>query len=100
MKVLLPLLCIPSLLLAIPRCELGTPAHAENVPARGQVDSRTRTATYDPDEVYKLRGYIGYQIDLQFAEGEEFIGMGAGDMEGLTVDAAKNHLFLKPKQER
>lgn len=72
-------------------------ASADVVPERGSIDSRIRVAAYVPDEVYRLRGYAGYQIDLQFEAGETFVGLGAGDIESLTFAAQENHLFLKPK---
>jgi len=72
-------------------------AAAESVPARGLVDSRIRIAAYDGDEVYKLHGVVGYQIDLEFEAGETFTGLGAGDLEGLSFVGQDNHLFLKPK---
>jgi type IV secretion system protein VirB9 len=70
---------------------------AETVPRRGAVDSRIRVAIYNGDEVYKLRGFIGYQIDIEFEPGETFTGLGAGDLEGLSFIGQDNHLFLKPK---
>src|SRR5579871_3300594 len=76
---------------------LSHAAWAEIAPARGKVDSRIRVAAYDASEVYKLQGHIGYQIDLEFEPGETFLGLGAGDMEGLSFVAEENHLFLKPK---
>jgi type IV secretion system protein VirB9 len=72
-------------------------AEAEIVPARGVPDGRIRTAPYDADQVYRLRGFVGYQIDLQFERGETFVGLGAGDMAGLSYFGQDNHLFLKPK---
>lgn len=60
-------------------------------------DSRMRTVGYSPEQVYSLRGYVGYQIDLQFEPGEAFVGLGAGDVAGLTFSAQDNHLFIKPK---
>jgi type IV secretion system protein VirB9 len=72
-------------------------AAAEMVPMRGVVDSRIRVAAYNGDEVYKLRGFVGYQIDLEFEPGETFSGLGAGDLEGLSYVGQDNHLFLKPK---
>jgi type IV secretion system protein VirB9 len=75
----------------------ASPSRAEAVPARGVVDSRVRTAAYDGDQVYRLRGFLGYQIDLEFEAGETFVGLGAGDMEGLAFFGQDNHLFLKPK---
>jgi type IV secretion system protein VirB9 len=60
-------------------------------------DSRIRTMLYDADQVYRLRGYVGYQIDLEFERGESFVGLGAGDVDGLGFAAQDNHLFIKPK---
>ena len=77
-----------------------TSSFAETMPARGIVDSRMRTAVYNGDEVYRLRGYVGYQIDLEFESGEIFTGLGAGDLEGLSFVGQDNHLFLKPKAAR
>src|SRR5215813_9256083 len=73
---------------------------AETVPLRGIADSRVRSAVYDGNEVYRLHGYVGYEIDLQFEAGESFVGLGAGDIEGLSFVSQDNHLFLKPKAQR
>lgn len=70
---------------------------AEIVPPRGAVDSRVRAAFYDGDQVYRLHGFVGYQIDVEFEAGESFVGLGAGDIEGLSYFGQDNHLFLKPK---
>ncbi len=70
---------------------------AEVVPVRGIADSRVRSALYDRDQVYRVRGFVGYQIDFEFEAGETFVGLGAGDLEGLSFFGADNHLFLKPK---
>ncbi|MDP9084597.1 MAG: TrbG/VirB9 family P-type conjugative transfer protein [Pseudomonadota bacterium] len=80
-------------------CSLLVGAHSlgEVVPTRGSVDSRVREAAYNGDQVYKLRGFVGYQIDLEFESGETFTGLGAGDLEGLSFVGQDNHLFLKPK---
>ena len=77
-----------------------TAARAETSPAKGSVDARIRVAAYDSAEVYKLRGLVGYQIDLEFEPGESFVGLGAGDLEGLSFVGQENHLFLKPKAPR
>ena len=74
--------------------------HAETLPAKGEVDGRVRVARYNAEEVYRLQGYVGYEIDLQFEAGETFVGLGAGDVEGLSFVAQDNHLFLKPKAGR
>ena len=71
--------------------------HAEVIPGTTGPDSRIRVADYDPGQVYVLRGRVGYQIDLQFDLEESFVGLAAGDIEGLSFVAQANHLFLKPR---
>ena len=63
----------------------------------GTVDARIRVLIYAIDEVYRLKGYVGYQIDLEFESGETFVGLGTGDLDSLTFAAQDNHLFLKPR---
>ncbi|HEY1890996.1 MAG TPA: TrbG/VirB9 family P-type conjugative transfer protein [Steroidobacteraceae bacterium] len=76
------------------------PAEANWVPARGAVDSRIRVAPYSAEQVYQLYGYVGYQIDIEFAGDEVFAGLAAGDMDGISFQARGNHLFLKPRVAR
>jgi type IV secretion system protein VirB9 len=73
---------------------------AESLPKKGTVDSRVRIAPYSSEQVYRLHGVIGYQIDLQFEAGESFVGLGAGDIEAVSFVGQENHLFLKPKAAR
>jgi type IV secretion system protein VirB9 len=75
-------------------------ALAETVPTRGVADARIRTAAYDANQVYRIQGYVGYEIDLQFEQGESFVGIGAGDIDGLSYVSQDNHLFIKPKAAR
>mgnify|MGYP001606421548 CR=1 FL=1 len=70
-------------------------AAASSLPAPH--DPRLRVVLYSADEIYRLPGYVGYQIDLEFAPGERFVGLGAGDVAGLGVAAQANHLFIKPR---
>src|SRR5579863_5737844 len=76
---------------------LSVPALAEIVPSPGLLDSRIRVAAYSAEQVYRLDGFVGYQTDLEFEAGETFVGLGAGDIDGLSFVAEDNHLFLKPK---
>jgi type IV secretion system protein VirB9 len=76
---------------------LATQVLAETAPAPGLLDPRIRTSAYSVDQVYVLKGFVGYQTDLQFEAGEHFVGLGAGDIEGISFVAEDNHLFLKPK---
>jgi type IV secretion system protein VirB9 len=75
-------------------------APAETVPLRGIADSRIRTAVYDRNEVYRIHGFVGYEIDIQFEPGEYFVGIGTGDIEGVSFVSQDNHLFIKPKAKR
>jgi type IV secretion system protein VirB9 len=65
-----------------------------------QPDPRIRVTPYRADAIYRLRGYVGYQIDITFAPGERFVGLGVGDSKGVTFAADANHLFLKPRARR
>jgi type IV secretion system protein VirB9 len=69
---------------------------AETVPARGAVDSRIREVTYNAEDVYRLTGYVGYQLEFEFSQSERFVGLAAGDVKGLSFESEGNHLFLKP----
>ncbi|HWG76692.1 MAG TPA: TrbG/VirB9 family P-type conjugative transfer protein [Steroidobacteraceae bacterium] len=59
-------------------------------------DVRLRNVLYDADEVYWLPAYAGYETDIQFEADERFVGLGAGDLKGLSFSAQRNHLFIKP----
>ena len=48
-------------------------ARAEILPAKGAIDSRIREVAYNSQQVYRLTGFVGYQIDLQFEPGETFV---------------------------
>src|SRR5215469_5066535 len=76
---------------------LAASAWAGTSPAPGLLDARIRAAPYSADQVYVLKGFVGYQTDLEFETGETFVGLGAGDIDGLSFVAEDNHLFLKPK---
>jgi type IV secretion system protein VirB9 len=43
---------------------------------------------------------VGYEIDFQFEAGEYFVGIGTGDIEGLSFVSQDNHLFIKPKARK
>jgi type IV secretion system protein VirB9 len=82
-------------------CALAsTRVYAELSPARGLVDPRVRVVAYDPEQVIKLHGFVGYQIHFQFAEGETFVNLAAGDNKALDVGYEANHLVLKPLAEK
>ena len=72
-------------------------ARADWVPAPGRGDPKIRIAPYSRNRVYRLYGYVGYQIDIEFAPGERFKGLAAGDIEGIAFKAQGRHLFIKPR---
>jgi type IV secretion system protein VirB9 len=78
-------------------CLAAAPARAQSLQAALRPDPRIRVVPYRVDAVYRLRGYVGYQIDITFAPGERFVGLGVGDSKGVTFAADANHLFLKPR---
>ena len=82
-------------------CALTPPCvHAELTPAPGLVDPRVRVVVYDAEQVIRLHGFVGYQIHFQFAEGETFVNLAAGDNKALDVGYEANHLVLKPLAEK
>jgi type IV secretion system protein VirB9 len=79
-------------------CCLGAArAHVRPFLSALRPDPRIRVVPYRADAVYRLRGYVGYQIDITFAPGERFAGIGIGDAKGVTFAAQANHLFIKPR---
>lgn len=72
-------------------------ASADSLPRRGDTDPRIRTAMYNADEVYRLSGFVGYHVDLEFETDESFVGISAGDPEAVTYSAHDNVLTLRPK---
>lgn len=70
-------------------------SRATALPAPG--DPRIRITAYSSDRIYRLHGYAGYQVDVQFAPGEHFVGAGVGDAKGVAFASAANHLFIKPR---
>ena len=75
----------------------GQTIRAETLPQRGVADGRIRTVTYNPDEIYRLYGFVGYAIELIFEDGETFAGNAGGDLEAITFGWHDNHMILKPK---
>jgi type IV secretion system protein VirB9 len=79
---------------------VGSELRAEQTPPPGKRDPRVRVIDYDAEQVVRLRGFVGYQIHLQFEDGEQFVNLAAGDMAALDVGSEGHHLMLKPKAEK
>lgn len=86
-----------ALVLMLALMVMATRAHAESVPVPGANDRRVRTVAYDPDQIYRLYGFVGYSIELVFERGEVFAGQGGGDLEGITFGAHEHQLIVKPR---
>lgn len=78
-------------------CSAGLAASAAPARLDAARDPRIRVVPYSADRIYRLRGYAGYQIDVQFARGERIAGVGVGDARSLTWASAGDQLFLKPR---
>lgn len=74
-----------------------TSVSAESFPIPGKLDSRVRTVYYQPDQIYRLYGFAGFELDLVFGVNEKFIGLSAGDPEALIYSAHGDVLTLRPK---
>ena len=61
-------------------------------------DPRVRVVDYRPMGVVPVTAFLGYHVHMQFALGEHFVNLAAGDTSGIDVGAEGNHLMLKPKQ--
>lgn len=66
------------------------------VPTPGALDARVRTAPYDPNQVYRLQGTLGYAIDLIVAPDEALIGLAGGELDAVVVAANAHRLTIKP----
>jgi type IV secretion system protein VirB9 len=86
-----------TMLLALTAVCIARLADAETIPKRGLVDQRIRTAVYSSDEVYRLYGFVGFHLDLEFETDESFTSLSGGDLGALTYSAHDNVLTLKPK---
>ena len=53
-------------------------AQAEVEPKSGIGDPRVRVAAFKTEEVYRLRGFVGFQIDLEFENGGNLRRDGGG----------------------
>ena len=84
-------------------CTAVSASHADSLttaPPTPSADPRIRDTPYESGTVYALSGRIGYQIDIEFEPGEHYIGLAAGDVNGISFESQDNHVFLKPKAPR
>jgi type IV secretion system protein VirB9 len=67
-------------------------------PALASTDSRLQSVHYEADEVVTVKGRLGYQSMIEFAQGEQIENVAVGDSSAWQVTPNKraNLLFLKP----
>ena len=93
----LVMLSAAAVLTAAPVFPVGS-VRAAVAPLPSAGDPRMRVAKYAPEEVVELVGDLGYQLTIEFGDGERIENVSIGDAQGWQV--TPNHkaslLFLKP----
>ncbi len=59
-------------------------------------DSRIRTLVYNPNEVYELKFFYGYQSFIEFSEDEEVEMISVGEAFAWRFTPAGRRLFIRP----
>lgn len=61
-------------------------------------DPRIRVVDYDPNKIISLVAHTGYQVSVEFGEGEkiETVGLGDSAVWQITPNGAATVLFIKP----
>lgn len=77
---------------------LASPAQAAVSPTPGPEDARIRSVDFDPEQVVQLKGFVGYQLMLEFGPDERIENVAVGDATAwqVTPNRRANLLFLKP----
>lgn len=89
-KLLLTFLCVYTMSL--------NPALALREAKPTVIDSRLRVMVYNPHDVFKFKGYYGYQASIQFAEDETIETVSMGDTVAWQVVPSGHRLFIKPME--
>ncbi|HEY5072266.1 MAG TPA: TrbG/VirB9 family P-type conjugative transfer protein [Caulobacteraceae bacterium] len=76
----------------------ATPALTAVTPFPSPGDPRMRVVRYASDEVVELTGDLGYEMTIEFGDGERLENVSIGDAQGwqVTPNRRANLLFLKP----
>lgn len=71
---------------------------AQVEPRPGSGDPRIQTVLYDANQVVRLQGTPGYQINVEFASDEQIENVAVGDSAAwqVTPNRRGDHLFVKP----
>jgi type IV secretion system protein VirB9 len=80
-----------------PLVMFGVPAGVAAESGHAAADSRVRTVIYSTDEIYRLHGFVGYDLEIEFASDETFTGIGGGDLDALSYGSYGNTFAVKPR---
>lgn len=81
---------------------LAAPAALAAVqPTPGAADARIRSVMFDPAQVVEVTGHMGYQMMIEFADGERIENVSIGDSLAwqITPNRAADLLFVKPLEK-
>jgi type IV secretion system protein VirB9 len=59
-------------------------------------DKRLKVMVYNPNEVFKFKGFVGYQSNITLSEDEAVENITMGDTSGWQILPSGNRIFLKP----
>lgn len=85
---------ISHILFLLSYCFFAVSAWAQPIPTT--TDSRIRTLVYNPNEVYELKFYYGYQSFIEFADNEEIEMISVGEAFAWRITPSGKRLFIRP----
>jgi type IV secretion system protein VirB9 len=72
-------------------------AYAKDAPLA--LDSRIKTYVYSENEIFKVVVHYGYQVSIEFADGEEIQTISTGNNYAWQITPVGRRLFIKPLEE-
>ena len=88
------LISVNVILVILFSCFTFNSSFCQNVPVT--TDSRIRTLVYNPNEVYQLKFYYGYQSFIEFSEDEEIEMISVGESFAWRLTPSGKRLFIRP----
>ncbi len=82
------------ILIALMLCFTCKTVSAQPVPVT--TDSRIKTLVYNPNEVFELKFYYGYQSFIEFSQNEEIEMISIGEAFAWKITPAEKRLFIRP----
>ena len=78
---------------------LSLQALGATIPSPGNVDARVRDVNFNPNEVYKITAFYGYDVTLMFNRDEHVMTLTAGYADAWEVSNHGYFVTLKPKDK-